>query len=996
MSTRLSLTLFAAAWSALAPSAGAADFPPRRVLLIAGEDDSHPPGTHEYAETVAALAEMLRGSNVGESVEVTTAVGWPADPAALGRADCVFLYSAGGNHDEVNHPFLKAGRWAQVEAAAARGCGVVLLHWSTFLPDRLHDSAMRVVGGRFDYEGGDHPKGWQSRIDFATAPVAPATPGHPVLAGVGTFELHDEFYHHLSFPADRTGWTPLLTAPLPGDDGAPSSQTVAWVLERAVTDGGPTHRAVGFTGGHFQKNLPEENVHRFLLNAVTWAAGVEIPVGGVRTFDELWTPADRVGSKLPYETEGEPDWVDGRVRDMEQGPWVFSSVRLPGGEVVPKAVAVGLPGTDPPAYVLIDTETGVARGGWHGRFLAHSDRRFGLIDLPTVGAALDWKSPAGARWLTGGKPAEVRYAGLSADGDAVTLHFTIAGRAVRFVANAGGHRFEAAPGGPPLSAPPGVLLKRPSDPAPPPADPAPRWGEPLVTGGTLGEPIPESAGAFAVDTVALPFENPWNALLYLSGLDFTPDGTAYVAAAHGDVWQVKGLGGDLERVEWRRFATGLYQPLGLAVRDGDIFVLGRDRITRLTDVNADGEADRYESFNADLDVIGRPHAYAMGLETDAAGNFYFLKSGDPKTAQGGCLVQVTADGAAMNVLATGFRHPNGIGVSPPDATGTQWVTAADNEGNWIPATPLHRVNPAAAVPDAERATYFAGYVPTAHRRGSRIGEPDGFDRPALWLPRAVDTSAGGQVWVPDGDRGAPWGPLAGAMLHLSYGRCTANLVLTEPTPARTGGFQPPTGGAAAGDENLRGSAAGSRRYEAPLMQGAAMPLPGVRFLSGVCRGRFFPGTADLWVCGLDGWQTAAVKDGCLQRLRRTDRPLRLPTAVHARAGGLELRFAAPLSDAAADPTAWRVEAWTYRRSADYGSPELRPSQPDAEGHDRWPVAAATRSPDRKGVFLSIPALTPVMQYSVVADLTAGDADVPVPVRLYGTLHALGEAWGGWE
>ena len=223
-------------------------------------------------------------------------------------------------------------------------------------------------------------------------------------------------------------------------------------------------------------------------------------------------------------------------------------------------------------------------------------------------------------------------------------------------------------------------------------------------------------------------------------------------------------------------------------------------------------------------------------------------------------------------------------------------------------------------------------------------------------------------------------------------------MLTEPLAVRSGGFQPPSGGAPDGDEggSLRSpSAAGSRRYGIPSAQGAATALPGVRFEAGVCRGRFFPGSADLWVCGLDGWQTAAVKDGCLQRLRRTDRPLRLPTAVTAHADGLELRFAAPLDDSAADPAAWRVEAWTYRRSADYGSPEFRPSDPTAEGHDLWPVAAATLSPDWTGAFLSIPRLEPVMQYSISADL-AGEDGASVPVRLFGTLHRTGNPWSGWK
>ena len=75
----------------------------------------------------------------------------------------------------------------------------------------------------------------------------------------------------------------------------------------------------------------------------------------------------------------------------------------------------------------------------------------------------------------------------------------------------------------------------------------------------------------------------------------------------GDVWRVEGLDQTLENVRWRRFASGLHQALGLVVADGKAYVLGRDQITRLHDLNGDGEADFYECFSQRLsDVTGRP------------------------------------------------------------------------------------------------------------------------------------------------------------------------------------------------------------------------------------------------------------------------------------------------------------------------------------------------------------------------------------------------------
>ena len=91
-----------------------------------------------------------------------------------------------------------------------------------------------------------------------------------------------------------------------------------------------------------------------------------------------------------------------------------------------------------------------------------------------------------------------------------------------------------------------------------------------------------------------------SALFFISGLDFFANGDAAVCTAHGDVWIVRGLDESLGNVTWQRFATGLYQPLGLEIVDDKVIVLGRDQLTRLHDENGDGEADFYESFNHDL------------------------------------------------------------------------------------------------------------------------------------------------------------------------------------------------------------------------------------------------------------------------------------------------------------------------------------------------------------------------------------------------------------
>ena len=86
---------------------------------------------------------------------------------------------------------------------------------------------------------------------------------------------------------------------------------------------------------------------------------------------------------------------------------------------------------------------------------------------------------------------------------------------------------------------------------------------------------------YVLDTLTLPYDNADKALLFCSGHDLLPNGDALVCTVHGDVWRVSGIDDSLERLTWTRFATGLFQPLGLKVTPAGIYVLCRDQLTRL-------------------------------------------------------------------------------------------------------------------------------------------------------------------------------------------------------------------------------------------------------------------------------------------------------------------------------------------------------------------------------------------------------------------------------
>jgi len=457
-----------------------------------------------------------------------------------------------------------------------------------------------------------------------------------------------------------------------------------------------------------------------------------------------------------------------------------------------------------------------------------------------------------------------------------------------------------------------------------------RWVPALTTRGRPG-----SGGPYVVDTATIPEENPWHSWMRLTAFDFFADGRAAVATWNGDVWLVSGLERNLERVTWKRFATGLFEPLGLKIVDEEIWVLCRDQLMRLRDLNGDGEADYYECVNNDTWVGPSYHAFAFDLQTDRAGNFYYIRCGqrvDPLLPLSGAMVKVTKDGRRAEVFASGLRAANGMSVGPHDE-----ITCADNQGNWIPSSRINWVRPGG----------FYGYLPHAGRNPP----PTRSDPPLCWLPMSIDNSSGGQVWVTSDH----WGPFAGELLHTSYGKAALFLVLTEEVDGEK--------------------------------QGGVVPFP-LKFDSGIQRARFHPRDGQLWVCGLKGWQTSGPRDGALQRVRFTGGAVRMPSALHVVSNGLQLSFTAPLDESSADDVQnYAIEQWNYAWTEKYGSPDFSVLHPDQTGRDPVMVKSARLLADRRTVFLELPEIRPVMQMKIQFRLKFADGTT-VAQTIHNTINRL--------
>jgi putative heme-binding domain-containing protein len=455
-----------------------------------------------------------------------------------------------------------------------------------------------------------------------------------------------------------------------------------------------------------------------------------------------------------------------------------------------------------------------------------------------------------------------------------------------------------------------------------------RWTDTLTTRTVRGA----DTGPFAMDLLTHPERNPWNSRLRLSGLDFSPDGrSAYLCDWDGDAWRVDGLLDPAGVLRWRRVASGMFQPLGLKVVNGDVYITCRDQIVILRDINGDGETDFYECFNNDQQVTEHFHEFAMDLQTDARGNFYYARAGrhalPAVVPQHGTLIRVSKDGSKTEILARGFRAPNGVCINDD---GTFFLT--DQEGFWLPKNRINWVKPGGFYGN------LWGY--------QDVTDPsnDAMEPPICWVTNAFDRSPAEIIKV----ESPKWGALNGSYLNTSYGYGKFYLLLKE----RVG----------------------------DLMQGGMVGLPLPRQASGVMRGRFHPIDQQLYACGMFAWAGSQEQPGGFYRLRATGQPARLPTGLKFRKGKIILDFTDPIDPASvADLSRFGVKVWSLRRTARYGS----------KHYDEHPLAVqkATLSPDGKALTLTVPDLAPTWGIEVVYAMKA-PGGAPVEGVIHGSIHRL--------
>lgn len=404
----------------------------------------------------------------------------------------------------------------------------------------------------------------------------------------------------------------------------------------------------------------------------------------------------------------------------------------------------------------------------------------------------------------------------------------------------------------------------------------------------------------------------------VGGLAFLPDGRLLVTTwdTMGGVYVLDNVEtADTSRITVKRIASGLAEPLGIEVVDGDIYVLQKHELTRLIDHDGDDVIDEYEAICNSWGVTSDFHEFAFGL-VYKDGYFYAalsmamrLMSNERQHPDRGRTIRISRDGS-YETINYGLRTPNGIGLG---VDGEIFVT--DNQGEWTPANKLIHVKPGEFL-------------------GMHWGLPDSLEQvppiapPAIWLPQnEIGNSPTEPILIHNG-------VYKGQMLHgdVTHGGIKRDFL-----------------------EKVDGQ-----------YQGAVFRFS-QGFEAGVNRLCWGPDSA-LYVGGVGmvgGWSWKEKQYG-LQKLKPNGKVAFEMLAIRAKPQGFEIEFTEPVPNVGDIRSSdIRVQQWRYEGTSGYGGPKLDLRE--------LAIQEMNISPDQKRVTLTIPGLKKghVVYFRLPDDLTSG-------------------------
>ncbi|MEL6923335.1 MAG: auracyanin family protein, partial [Bacteroidota bacterium] len=429
---------------------------------------------------------------------------------------------------------------------------------------------------------------------------------------------------------------------------------------------------------------------------------------------------------------------------------------------------------------------------------------------------------------------------------------------------------------------------------------------------------------------------PDDIVLEVGGLAFNDKDQLGVCTRRGELWVIDKPASS--KPSYTRYAHGLHEPLGLNWKDGSFYLAQRGELSRLTDTNGNGKANKFESIYS-WPLVGNYHEYSYGPLFRPNGNMLvalnlgWIGRGASQSKWRGWIIEVTPDGD-VTPIATGMRSPAGFGFNKD---GELFYT--ENQGDWVGSGRITHVEKGDFVGNPEGLRW-------ADQPGSPVSlriddiddskgltlyeyskEKEGIKPPSVWFPHTLmGISTSSVAVLPES-----W-PFSGQMLIGDQGHSKLMRVYQE---------------------KING-----------VYQGICFPFR-EGFESGVLRTVW--GKDNSLYVGMTsrGWASTGKEMFGLQRLVWNGKtPFEMET-VKAKPDGFEIAFTERVNKKIAeDPASYSITDFTFKYHHFYGSPPINKEKKN--------IVKATLDEDGKTVRLYFDGFRPGYVYEIKAEGVRND------------------------
>lgn len=381
-----------------------------------------------------------------------------------------------------------------------------------------------------------------------------------------------------------------------------------------------------------------------------------------------------------------------------------------------------------------------------------------------------------------------------------------------------------------------------------------------------------------------------------------PDGRIAVGTRRGDVIFISGADDEKPQPSYHTFATGLDEIFGLAWKDNALYVTQTCELTRVTDTNGDGRADRYETVS-DAWGFGTYHEYAFSSKFDPNGNLFVAlglsSSYHSNQLLRGWAMKITPDGKTTPI-ASGMRSPGGIGFNEHGA-----LFYIESQGPWNSSCSLKFV-----------------------KEGGFMGHPASYN----WYPYAPNVGPAppqpksGSRIITEKERIPQLDPYAVIFPYIRMGRSISGFTLND----TKGKFGPFENQLFLGDYTLSLIMRATTEQINGVWQGACYPFR-EGLSTGILNIQFTP-DGNLLTGGTNrGWPVRGLKPFALERLDWTGRMPFEIERITITPKGFRIAFTKAVdAPTGSDPKSYLLKTFTHEYHSGYGGPEVDQTAPIVE------------------------------------------------------------------